>query len=136
MYGCLLIAVILWRPRGVFPWFARLYGWIIDHLPIPGSGQGVNEIVLLEVEGLAKRFGGVQAVVGLSFYVRTGEILGVIGPNGSGKTTTFNLITGFYPSRSGACPLCRGGDHGPLGPTRSAPEASAEPFRSPSRSGT
>jgi branched-chain amino acid transport system ATP-binding protein len=56
----------------------------------------MNEIVLLEVEGLAKRFGGVQAVVGLSFYVRTGEILGVIGPNGSGKTTTFNLITGFY----------------------------------------
>jgi branched-chain amino acid transport system ATP-binding protein len=35
-------------------------------------------------------------VVGLSFYVRAGEILGVIGPNGSGKTTTFNLITGFY----------------------------------------
>ncbi|HWU40421.1 MAG TPA: ATP-binding cassette domain-containing protein, partial [Candidatus Acidoferrum sp.] len=56
----------------------------------------MNETVLLEVEGLARRFGGVQAVVGLSFYVRTGEILGVIGPNGSGKTTTFNLITGFY----------------------------------------
>jgi branched-chain amino acid transport system ATP-binding protein len=56
----------------------------------------MNETVLLEVEGLARRFGGVQAVVGLSFYVRVGEILGVIGPNGSGKTTTFNLITGFY----------------------------------------
>jgi len=61
----------------------------------------MNESVLLEVEGLAKRFGGVHAVVGLSFYVRTGEILGVIGPNGSGKTTTFNLITGFYPPDRG-----------------------------------
>lgn len=52
--------------------------------------------VILEVEGLAKRFGGVHAVADLSFQVREGEILGMIGPNGSGKTTTFNLITGFY----------------------------------------
>ena len=59
------------------------------------------ETILLEVEGLAKRFGGVQAVGGLSFSVRRGEILGVIGPNGSGKTTTFNLITGFYPPDRG-----------------------------------
>lgn len=50
----------------------------------------------LEVEGLTKRFGGVQAVAELSFRVREGEILGMIGPNGSGKTTTFNLITGFH----------------------------------------
>lgn len=58
--------------------------------------------ILLEVDGLAKRFGGVQAVVDLSFRVREGEILGIIGPNGSGKTTTFNLITGFYrPDRGG-----------------------------------
>ena len=56
----------------------------------------MNEPVLLQVEDLARRFGGVQAVIGLTFSVRAGEILGVIGPNGSGKTTTFNLITGFY----------------------------------------
>ncbi len=52
--------------------------------------------ILLQVAGLAKRFGGVQAVADLTFEVREGEILGMIGPNGSGKTTTFNLITGFY----------------------------------------
>ncbi|MBP2670748.1 MAG: transporter [candidate division NC10 bacterium] len=52
--------------------------------------------VLLEVEGLSKHFGGVQAVRDLSFQVQAGEILGVIGPNGSGKTTTFHLITGFH----------------------------------------
>ncbi|MCX5735427.1 MAG: ABC transporter ATP-binding protein [candidate division NC10 bacterium] len=52
--------------------------------------------VLLDVEGLSKHFGGVQAVLDLSFQVHEGEILGVIGPNGSGKTTTFHLITGFH----------------------------------------
>jgi branched-chain amino acid transport system ATP-binding protein len=52
--------------------------------------------VLLDVEGLSKHFGGVQAVQDLTFQVREGEILGVIGPNGSGKTTTFHLITGFH----------------------------------------
>lgn len=56
----------------------------------------MKDEMLLEVEGLSKRFGGVQAVLDLSFQVREGEILGMIGPNGSGKTTTFNLITGFY----------------------------------------
>jgi branched-chain amino acid transport system ATP-binding protein len=52
--------------------------------------------VLLDVEGLSKHFGGVQAVLDLTFQVREGEILGVIGPNGSGKTTTFHLVTGFH----------------------------------------
>ncbi len=55
-----------------------------------------SENVILDVEGLSKHFGGVQAVQDLSFQVRQGEILGVIGPNGSGKTTTFHLITGFH----------------------------------------
>lgn len=54
------------------------------------------ENVILKVEGLSKHFGGVQAVLDLSFQVGAGEILGVIGPNGSGKTTTFHLITGFH----------------------------------------
>jgi len=52
--------------------------------------------VVLDVKGLSKHFGGVQAVLDLSFQVHEGEILGVIGPNGSGKTTTFHLITGFH----------------------------------------
>jgi branched-chain amino acid transport system ATP-binding protein len=50
---------------------------------------------VLEVEGLTKRFGGITAVDGVSFALREGEVLGIIGPNGSGKTTTFDLISGF-----------------------------------------
>jgi ABC-type branched-subunit amino acid transport system ATPase component len=49
---------------------------------------------VLHVEGLAKRFGGVRAVSGASFHVQPGVITALIGPNGSGKTTTFDLITG------------------------------------------
>jgi ABC-type branched-subunit amino acid transport system ATPase component len=56
---------------------------------------------LLEVEGLSKRFGGVTAVDGCSLSIEPGSITGLIGPNGSGKTTVFNLITGFIAPDSG-----------------------------------
>jgi branched-chain amino acid transport system ATP-binding protein len=56
---------------------------------------------LLEVTNLAKAFGGLLAVNDISFQVEKGEILGLIGPNGSGKTTTFNCINQFFPVTSG-----------------------------------
>jgi branched-chain amino acid transport system ATP-binding protein len=56
---------------------------------------------LLKVEGLNKTFGGLKAVHNLDFEVEQGEILGLIGPNGSGKTTTLNLLTGFHKPSSG-----------------------------------
>lgn len=56
---------------------------------------------VLEVTGLRKTFGGLTAVNDLSFTVNEGEILSIIGPNGSGKTTAFNLITGIYEPDSG-----------------------------------
>ena len=55
----------------------------------------------LEVSGLKKRFGGVQAVDDLAFSVEEYETLGIIGPNGAGKTTLFNLITGIYRPDAG-----------------------------------
>ena len=56
----------------------------------------------LKVEGLSKSFGGLQAVQNVEFELQKGEILGLIGPNGSGKTTTMNLLTGFLKPNSGA----------------------------------
>jgi ABC-type branched-subunit amino acid transport system ATPase component len=57
---------------------------------------------LLEVDRLQKRFGGVVAVDGCSFAVGGGTITGLIGPNGSGKTTVFNLVTGYLRADGGS----------------------------------
>jgi branched-chain amino acid transport system ATP-binding protein len=56
---------------------------------------------ILNVSGLVKRFGGFHALDGLSFHVVPGEILGLVGPNGSGKTTAINVISGLYAPDGG-----------------------------------
>jgi branched-chain amino acid transport system ATP-binding protein len=56
---------------------------------------------LLEVDGVTKRFGGLNALNELSFEVGEGEIVSIIGPNGAGKSTVFNVITGLYPPDEG-----------------------------------
>ena len=57
---------------------------------------------LLELRGLGKRFGGIDAVRDVSLSVVSGEIVGLIGPNGAGKTTLVNLITGVHHASSGS----------------------------------
>ena len=56
---------------------------------------------ILNVSKLVKRFGGFYALDGLSFHVSSGEILGLVGPNGSGKTTAINVISGLYAPDGG-----------------------------------
>jgi len=66
-----------------------------------GSGMKDEIDVLLRVEDLSKSFGGVHAVREVSFELKSGQLLGIIGPNGSGKTTLINLITGFVKPANG-----------------------------------
>jgi len=58
--------------------------------------------LLLEARGVVKHFGGVVALDGLDLGVERNEILGLIGPNGSGKTTFFNVVTGLYSADAGS----------------------------------
>ena len=64
---------------------------------------------LLSISNLGKKFGGVQALDDLNLDVKRNRILGLIGPNGSGKTTFFNVVTGIYPTTSGKV-VFEGGD--------------------------
>ncbi len=58
--------------------------------------------MILRVQGLTKKFGGITAVQNCSFEVKSNSLTGLIGPNGSGKSTTFNLILNYYHPDSGA----------------------------------
>jgi len=57
--------------------------------------------MLLQIENLHKKFGGISAINGVSFGVEKGELSSIIGPNGAGKSTLFNLLTGYLPKDSG-----------------------------------
>jgi branched-chain amino acid transport system ATP-binding protein len=64
------------------------------------NGQS-GTVPVLELRGLSKSFGGLQAVRDVTFKIMPGDRKAIIGPNGAGKTTLFNLITGIFPSSSG-----------------------------------
>jgi branched-chain amino acid transport system ATP-binding protein len=64
-----------------------------------------DSVPILNVSKLVKRFGGFYALDGLSFHVSSGEILGLVGPNGSGKTTAINVISGLYAPDGGEVAL-------------------------------
>ena len=113
IFGGAMAAIVLFLPRGVVPSVADLLSrrerrrertsGVVDLRPSRAPavarsaprGDGASaQRPLLEVKGLRKSFGGLRAVDDLSLYVREGTITGLIGPNGSGKTTAFNLIDG------------------------------------------
>ncbi|MEY9202834.1 ATP-binding cassette domain-containing protein [Bradyrhizobium elkanii] len=73
--------------------------------------------MLLDVKSLTKRFGGLTAVSNVAFGIERGEIIGIFGPNGSGKTTTLSLIAGILKPTSGVI-LWKGNDISTLSAVR------------------
>ena len=61
---------------------------------------------MIEIQNLTKLYGQIVGVKNISFTVEKGEVLGFLGPNGSGKTTTMNIITGYMPSTEGTVKVC------------------------------
>ena len=86
--------------------------------------------LLLETHGLTKRFGGVVAVDGLALRMEAGEMRGLIGPNGSGKTTTINVLSGLYRADAGRVSL-RGERIDHLRPHQIAARGVARTFQIP-----
>lgn len=110
IYGLAVILIVLFMPDGIWGWFSqwtRRFGKAAvaavpaaaAALELRGSVGHDNEV--LRVEGLAKHFGGLKAVDGVSFTVKRGSVHALIGPNGSGKTTTLNVLSGIYTPTAG-----------------------------------
>ena len=67
--------------------------------------MGDEQPAAIEVRGLVKRFGDVEAVAGIDFHVRRGEVFGFLGPNGAGKTTTVRMLTGVLEPTEGTATI-------------------------------
>jgi ABC-type branched-subunit amino acid transport system ATPase component/ABC-type branched-subunit amino acid transport system permease subunit len=79
---------------------------ITEGLPLPACLRPANtQGPVLEVDALAKHFGGIRAVSGANLAVRPSEIHALIGPNGAGKTTLFNVASGMFPPDAGKVTL-------------------------------
>jgi branched-chain amino acid transport system permease protein len=108
IFGIILVLMMRFRREGLIPERAAVTALThAQQTAVPTRG-GVKSALaplrrktidptkpLLEIRGLRKSFGGIQAVRGIDLDVMPGSIVGIIGPNGSGKTTFFNLITGL-----------------------------------------
>ncbi|MBI2244523.1 MAG: ATP-binding cassette domain-containing protein, partial [Nocardioides sp.] len=122
LFGGLLMAVVIFLPKGIIPAIESVLSWrrtkgkaglvgarigtggslasITDRVQLVDRSE-IPDRALLEVRDLKRHFGGVKAVDGASFTVPEGSITGLIGPNGSGKTTIFNLIDDTIHTESG-----------------------------------
>jgi ABC-type branched-subunit amino acid transport system ATPase component/ABC-type branched-subunit amino acid transport system permease subunit len=130
VYAAGIVVVMIFMPGGIarlvgaFPISQRLREWwrsgsetakqvatvggsnlVVADSPGPWVGSPNGNGTLLHVRGLTKHFGGLKAVDGVDMEVRRGEIQALIGPNGSGKTTILNMLSGLYIPTAGEITL-------------------------------
>jgi branched-chain amino acid transport system permease protein len=115
IYGLAIMLVALYEPRGLVGFIERIRRRFVARAaglpPAPAprergrSPRRISAAPLLEIDGLAKRFGGLEALRGVDLAVARGEIVGVLGPNGAGKSTLFDCVTGFLVPSGGRVAL-------------------------------
>jgi branched-chain amino acid transport system permease protein len=108
IYGLFVILIIRFMPDGIWGFVADAFTrWRAKIKATPAAAAlqlkpaSVGGDIVLEVTGLSKHFGGLKAVDGVDIAVKRGGVHALIGPNGSGKTTTLNVLSGLYEATSG-----------------------------------
>jgi branched-chain amino acid transport system permease protein len=113
IFGVILVLMMLYRRDGLIPAHRAVTALSqAEQTALPSRGGFIGAFAptrkavdasqpLLDIRGLRKAFGGIRAVAGLDLTVMPGAIVAVIGPNGSGKTTFFNLVTGLTKPDAG-----------------------------------
>jgi branched-chain amino acid transport system permease protein len=126
IYGLAVILIVVFMPDGIWGFLGDQVRRLRRARPAPPpaaeltlSQGAASAAPMLEVSGLAKHFGGLKAVDAVSFTVARGGIHALIGPNGSGKTTTLNVLSGLYSPTGGTVRLA-GQDVTRLAPHRRA----------------
>ena len=107
VYGLAVILIVVFMPDGIWGYVSRLFRTRERAQSKAGEPLTLRPVnsgapIALEVRGLCKNFGGLKAVDGVDLQVRRGGVHALIGPNGSGKTTTLNVVTGLYRASAGA----------------------------------
>ncbi len=112
IYGLFVILIIRFMPDGIWGFVANIFERWRAKTQAPAAVKPlllkpamVGGDIVLEVRGLSKHFGGLKAVDGVDIAVRRGGVHALIGPNGSGKTTTLNVLSGLYKATSGSIML-------------------------------
>ncbi|KJC46380.1 branched-chain amino acid ABC transporter substrate-binding protein [Bradyrhizobium sp. LTSP885] len=141
IFGIILVVMMLYRRQGLIPERTAVAALTYEQQNAMPSRNDVEAGLvplhrrtidpgkpLLEIKGLAKSFGGIKAVNGIDLTVMPGAIVAIIGPNGSGKTTFFNLITGLIQPNGGKV-LLAGEDVTGLKPHRIVEKGIARTFQ-------
>jgi branched-chain amino acid transport system permease protein len=113
VYGIGVILIMVFLPEGIWGliklWRGRFAKPVVTDTsgiaPLDFDVSGKNGGVLLKLAGLAKHFGGLKAVDGIDLEVQRGTVHALIGPNGSGKTTSLNVVSGIYKPTLGSVML-------------------------------